>query len=117
MRQAMMGWIVIAGCLALIGIGTALGAQSMRGREVSVATIEHWRRYSAEVERGARAPSAATTKILTETAIAQNAYATSAVRLLRFMGAGVAILGLLLVADLVRHHLRWAQAPKQPLQE
>ena len=116
MRQAMVGWIVIAGCLALIGIGTVLGAQTMRGREVSVATIEHWRRYSAEVERGARAPSAAMTRILTETAIAQNAYATSAVRLLRFMGAGVAILGLLLVADLVRHHLRWSKAP-QPLQE
>jgi hypothetical protein len=112
----MVGWIVIAGCLVLIGIGTVLGAQTMRGREVSVATIEHWRRYSAEVERGARTPSAATTKILTETAIAQNAYATSAVRLLRFMGAGVAILGLLLVADLVRHHLRWSKAP-QPLQE
>ena len=116
MRQAMVGWIVIAGCLALIGIGTVLGAQTMRGREVSVATIEHWRRYSAEVERGARAPSAATTKILTETAIAQNAYATSAVRLLRFMGAVVALLGLLLGTDLVRHRLRQTEAP-QPLQE
>lgn len=116
MRQAMLGWIVIAGCLALIGIGTVLGAQAMRGREVSVATIEHWRRYAAEVEHGTRTPSAATTKLLTETAVAQNAYASSAVQLLRFMGAGVAILGLLLGADLVRHRLRQTEAP-QPLQE
>ena len=116
MRQAMLGWIVIAGCLVLVGIGTVLGAHTMRGREVSVATIEEWRHYAGEVAYGTRTPSAAMTKMLTETAIAQNAYATSAVRLLRFMGAVVAILGLLLVADLVRHRLRQREAP-QPLQE
>lgn len=116
MRQALMGWIVIAGCLALVGIGTVLGAQSMRGREVSVAAVEQWRLYAAEVEQGTRTPSAASTKLLTETAIAQNAYATSAVQLLRFMGFAVAILGLLLGGDLVRHRRRQTEAP-QPLQE
>ena len=116
MRQAMLGWIVIAGCLVLAGIGTILGAHAMRGREVSVATIEQWRNYAAEVEHGTRTPSAAMTKMLTETAIAQNAYASSAVRLLHFMGAGVALLGVLLGVDLVRHRRRQTKAP-QPLQE
>lgn len=116
MRQAMMGWIVITGCLVLIGIGTVLGAQAMRGREVPGATIEEWRQYAAEAEDGTRTPSAAMTKMLTETAIAQNAYASSAVQLLRFMGAGVALLGVLLGVDLVRHRRRQTDAP-QPLPE
>ena len=116
MRQALLGWIVIAGCLVMVGIGTVLGAHAMRGREVSAATVEEWRHYAAEVQHGTRSPSTAMTKMLTETAIAQNAYASSAVKLLRFMGAGLALLGALLVADLVRHRRRQTKAP-QPLQE
>jgi len=37
---------------------------------------EEWRRYATEVERGTRTPSPATTRMLTETAIAQHEYAT-----------------------------------------
>jgi hypothetical protein len=112
MRQAMMGWIVIAGCLVLAGIGTVVGAQAMRDREVPVAMIEQWRRYAADVEHGKRTPSAVATRLLTETAIAQNAYASSAVKLLRLMGAAVVLLGGLLGVDLVRHRRRQMKTPQ-----
>ena len=58
------------------------------------------------MERGTRTPSGLTTRLLTETAIAQHAHARSAVDLLRLLGAGVALLGLLLAVDLIRFRAR-----------
>jgi hypothetical protein len=113
MRQAMTGWIVVAGCLVLLGVGTFIGARTSPGDEVPAATIELWRRYATEVERGMRTPSAATTRMLTETAIAQNEYASSAAQLLRMVGGGVALLGVLLTIDLVRYRARHT-APTEP---
>ena len=45
-------------------------------------------------------------RLLTETAIAQHAHARTAVDLLLFLGAGVALLGLLLAVDLIRFRAR-----------
>jgi hypothetical protein len=49
---------------------------------------------------------------LTETAISQNIYASSALQLLRLVGAAMAVVGLLLGVDLVRHRARAAR-PQQ----
>jgi hypothetical protein len=116
MRQAVTGWIVVAGCLVLLGIGAVIGARTSPSDEVPAATIESWRRYATEVERGKRTPSAATTRMLTETAIAQNEYASSAARLLRLVGGGVALLGILLTIDLVRYRARHT-VPLEPKRE
>jgi len=85
-----------------------LGAERGRARELPPAMIGEWRRYASEVEQGKRAPSASTTRMLTETAIAQHAHATSAIDLLRLLGAGVALLGVFLVVDLIRYRARHA---------
>ena len=69
-------------------------------------TIQEWRRYARDVEQGIRTPSGATTRLLTETAIAQQAHARSAIDLLRLMGAGVALLGICLAVDLIRYRAR-----------
>ena len=102
LRKMLTGWILIAGALTLLGLGAVLGAQAGRVGEVSPATAREWRQYATDVERGTRTPSAATTRLLTETAIAQNAHASTAVDLLLFLGVGVALLGVILVADLIR---------------
>ena len=75
-------------------------------REISPATAQEWRQYAREVEQGTRTPSGVTTRLLTETAIAQHAHARSAVDLLRLLGAGVALLGVLLAVDLIRFRAR-----------
>ena len=106
MRRVLNGWLLVAGCLLVIGLGTVFAAQSTRGATVPAEMIKEWRRYAAEVERGVRSPSPATTRMLTETAIAQHEYATAAQRLLRFLGASVALIALFLVADLARHRAR-----------
>jgi hypothetical protein len=93
-----------------------MGAQVVRGSEVPAARVAQWRQYAAEVERGTRTPSAATTRLLTETAIAQNAYASSAVDLVRFIGGGVVVLGLLLGLDLLRYRTRHTRAPAPPVE-
>ncbi len=114
MRRAMTGWIVVAVGFMGLGLGAVLGAQSGRVRELPPGTIREWRQYASDVERGARTPSAATTRLLTETAIAQQAHARSVVDLLRWMGAGVALLGLFLTADLIRYRAKHAGEPKPP---
>ena len=111
MRQAITGWILIAGCIVLLGTAAAVWAQTMRGRQVPAETAEEWRRYARDVEHGTRTPSATMTRVLTETAISQNTYASSALQLLRLVGIAMAVVGLLLGIDLVRHRARVAKAP------
>jgi hypothetical protein len=106
LRKALAGWILIAVGLAVLGIGAVLGAQGGQVREISAATAEQWRQYARDVEQGKRTPSAATTRLLTETAIAQHAHARTAVDLLRFLGIGVTLLGLILAVDLIRFRAR-----------
>jgi hypothetical protein len=111
MRQALTGWIVAAACFVLAGTGAVIGAARSRGGEVPAPVIASWREYAEMVRQGKRTPLPATTELLTETAIAQNAYAGSAVQLLRFVGAGVAVVGLLLLLDLLRYRSRLTAAP------
>lgn len=106
LRKALFGWILIAIGLTLLGLGAVAGAQGGQVREISPATAQEWRQYAGDVEQGTRTPSGATTRLLTETAIAQHAHARSAVDLLRFLGGGVAFLGLLLAVDLIRFRAR-----------
>ena len=98
--------ILIAIGLTVLGLGAVLGAQAGQVREISPATAQEWRQYAREVQQGSRSPSSATTWMLTETAIAQHTHARSAVDLLRFLGGGVALLGLILAVDLVRFRAR-----------
>jgi hypothetical protein len=114
MRRAMTGWIVLAVGFVGLGLGAVVGAQRAQVRELPASTIEAWRQYAGEVERGRRTPSGATTRLLTETAIAQHAHARSAVDLLRFVGAGVALLGVLLAIDLIRFRARHASESNAP---
>lgn len=116
MRRAMLGWIFVAACLVLLGAGTVIGARKMRGTEVPAARMAQWRQYAEDVERGTRTPSPALTRLLTETAIAQNGYASAAMGLVRFVGSGVFILGLLLGLDLVRYRMRHPEVPAPPLE-
>jgi hypothetical protein len=106
LRKALAGWILIALGLTVLGTGAVIGARGGQVREISAATAQEWRGYASEVEQGTRTPSAATTRLLTETAIAQHAHARSAVDLLRFLGGGVALLGLILAVDLIRFRAR-----------
>jgi hypothetical protein len=106
MRKALTGWIVVAASLVVLGTGTFVRAQATRGLEVPPGMVEEWRKYATEVERGTRTPLPVTTRMLTETAIAQSAYAAAAMDLLRLVGGGVALLGLLLTLDLVRVRAR-----------
>ena len=106
LRKALAGWILIAAGLTFLGLGAVLGARAGQVREISPATAQEWRQYAREVEQGTRTPSATTTRLLTETAIAQHAHARSAVDLLLFLGGGVALLGLILAVDLIRFRAR-----------
>ena len=106
LRKELAGWILIAIGLTVLGLGAVLGSQAGQVREISPATAQEWRQYAKEVQQGSRSPSVATTWMLTETAIAQHDHARSAVDLLRFLGGGVAILGLILAVDLVRFRAR-----------
>ena len=106
LRKALAGWILTATGLTVLGLGAVLGAQAGQVREISPATAQEWRQYAKEVQQGSRSPSVATTWMLTETAIAQHDHARSAVDLLRFLGGGVALLGLILAVDLVRFRAR-----------
>jgi hypothetical protein len=90
----------------VLGLGAVLGAQNGQVWEISPATAQEWRQYARDVEQGTRTPSGATTRMLTETAIAQHEHARSAVELLRFLGIGVALLGLILAVDLIRFRAR-----------
>jgi hypothetical protein len=111
LRRALTGWIITAACFVLAGVGAVVGAERSRGGEVPAEVIASWRDYAELVRRGERTPLPATTQLLTETAIAQNAYAASAIRLLRVVGVGVAIVGILLLLDLVRYRARFTPAP------
>jgi hypothetical protein len=106
MRRALTGWIIVAVCFVCLGLGAVVGGETAQVRELPAGTIQQWRQYAGEVERGIRTPSGAATRMLTETAIAQQAHAKSAVDLLRLVGAGVALLGLFLAVDLIRYRGR-----------
>jgi hypothetical protein len=106
MRRAVTGWIIVAIGFVGLGLGAVVGAQTAQVRELPQGTIREWRQYASDVERGARTPSGALTRLLTETAIAQQAHARSAIALLRLLGAGVALLGLFLVVDLIRYRAK-----------
>jgi hypothetical protein len=114
MRQAVTGWLFFAGCLVLLGAGVIAGVHLTGHRELPPEMFKDWRQYASEVEQGTRTPSAVTTRMLTETAIAQHAYAKSATQLLRFTGVGIAILGLLLGVDLIRYRARHSRETDQP---
>ena len=114
LRKALTGWILVAGGLIVLGLGAVVGAQRGRVGDVSPAMAQEWRQYASDVERGTRAPSAATTRMLTETAIAQHAHARTAIDLLRFLGAGAALLGLILVADLIRYRAKHTAGSDSP---
>src|SRR5512134_2431255 len=106
MRRVVTGWLIVAVCLVLLGLGAFVGAGMTRGSEVPEATMREWRRYATEVVQGTRTPSATTTRMLTETAIAQHNYARASGDLLRFVGAGLTIVSVLLAIDLARHRAR-----------
>jgi hypothetical protein len=106
LRKALAGWILVALGLTVLGLGAVAGAKRGQVREISPGTAQEWRQYAREVEQGTRTPSGVTTRLLTETAIAQHAHARSAVDLLRLLGTGVALLGLLLAVDLIRFRAR-----------
>jgi hypothetical protein len=106
MRRVLNGWLLVAGCLVVLGAGAFIGALATRGATVPAATMEQWRQYATEVEQGKRTPSPAATRMLTETAIAQHRYATAAQELLRFVSAGIALAGLFLVIDIARYRAR-----------
>ena len=106
LRKALAGWILIAVGLTVLGLGAVLGARGGQVREISPATAQEWRQYARDVQQGTRTPSVATTWMLTEIAIAQHAHARNAVDLLRFLGIGVALLGLILAVDLIRFRAR-----------
>ena len=111
LRRALTGWIIAAACFVLAGAAAVIGAERSRGGEVPAEVVASWREYAEMVRRGERVPLPATTQLLTETAIAQNVYAASAIRLLRVVGVGVAIVGLLLLLDLVRYRARFTPGP------
>jgi predicted component of type VI protein secretion system len=69
----MTGWIVVAVGFVGLGLGAVVGAQRAQVRELPAVTIQAWRQYAGEVERGTRTPSGVTTRLLTEAAIAQHA--------------------------------------------
>ena len=110
-RRALTGWIIATTCFVVAGVGAVFGAERMRGEEVPPEIVASWREYADQVMEGKRTPLPATTQLLTETAIAQNAFAASAVQLLRVMGLAIAIVGMLLLADLVRYRVRLAAPP------
>jgi hypothetical protein len=114
LRKALAGWILIAVGLTVLGLGAVVGAQRGQVREISPAIAQEWRQYAREVEQGTRTPSGVTTRLLTETAIAQHAHAKSAVDLLRLLGGGVALLGLILAVDLIRFRARHAAGRAKP---
>ncbi len=106
MREAINSWLVIAGCLLLLGSGAFIEARMPENVVVPAEMIKEWRQYATDVEHGKRTLSAKATRMLTETAIGQNEYATSAMQLLRLVSAGAAFLGLVLIIDLVRYRVR-----------
>jgi hypothetical protein len=114
LRRALAGWLVLAVALIVLGLGAVVGAQRGQVRGLSPETIQRWREYTQAVERGTLTPSGATTRLMTETAIAQYAHAKSAIDLLMLVGAGVALLGLLLALDLIRFRARHASEPGPP---
>jgi hypothetical protein len=113
-RRALTGWIILAVALIGLGLGALVGAQQGQVRELTPDTIRQWRAYAEGVERGTLRPSGLNTRLMTETAIAQQAHARSAIDLLRLVGAGVALLGLLLAFDLIRFRVKHASEPGPP---
>lgn len=111
MLRVLNGWLLVAGCLVVLGVGALVGAQMTRRTTVPAATVKEWRQYATEVERGTRTPSPIITRMLTETAIAQHEYATAAAGLVRFLGGSVALVALFLVVDIARARARLRRIP------
>jgi hypothetical protein len=114
LRRELTSWIVIALIFVGLGIGAVVGAQAGQVRGLPPSTIQEWRKYASDVERGTRTPSSLATRTLTEAAIAQQAHAKSAIDLLRLVGAGVALLGLFLAMDMIRYRAKHASEPPKP---
>lgn len=114
MRRALTGWIVLAVALIGVGLGAVLGAQHGQVRELPPNTVRQWRAYAEAVERGTLTPTGLNTRLITETAIAQQAHARSVIDLLRLVGIGVALLGLLLALDLLRFRAKHVREPGPP---
>ena len=71
MRQAVNGWLVVSAILVVLGIGAVISTRVIPGTTIPEGMMADWRRYATEVEKQKRTPSPITTRMLTETAIAQ----------------------------------------------
>ena len=71
MRQAVNGWLLVSAILVVLGIGAVISTRVIPGTTIPEGMMADWRRYATEVEKQKRTPSPITTRMLTETAIAQ----------------------------------------------
>lgn len=111
MRQAVNGWLLISAILVVLGIWAIISTRVIPGTTLPDGMIADWRRYATEVEQQKRTPSPITTRMLTETAIAQHQYARAAEQMLRIVGIGVTLVGVFLVVDLARFRARLDRPP------
>jgi hypothetical protein len=109
MRKTLLGWLVLAFCFVLLGAGTVVGARISRRDALDQGTIAKWRQYAAEVEQGKQTASPIQVNALTVRAIERNDYAAADMALRQFLGRGVAVLGLVLGADVARNMRRGAR--------
>ena len=111
MRQAVNGWLLVSAILVVLGIGAVVSTRVIPGTTIPVGLWADWRRYATEVEKQKRTPSPITTRMLTETAIAQYESARAAQEALHIVGIGVTLVGLFLVVDLARYRARLDRTP------
>ena len=111
MRQAVNGWLVVSAILVVLGIGAVISTRVIPGTTIPDGMMADWRRYAKEIEQQKRTPSPVTTRMLTETAIAQHEYARASQKALRVVGIGVTLVGLFLVVDLARYRARLDRTP------
>ena len=71
MRQAVNGWLLVSAILVVLGIGAVISTRVIPGTTIPEGMMADWRRYATEVEKQKRTPSPITTRMLTETGIAQ----------------------------------------------
>jgi hypothetical protein len=111
MRQAVNGWLLVSAILVVLGIGAVISTRVIPGTTIPEGMMADWRRYATEVEKQKRTPSPITTRMLTETAIAQYESARAAQEALQIVGIGVTLVGLFLVVDLARYRARLDRTP------
>ncbi|HEX5005209.1 MAG TPA: hypothetical protein VFV65_07820 [Gemmatimonadales bacterium] len=103
--------LVVSAILVVLGIGAVISTRVIPGTTIPDGMMADWRRYAKEVEQQKRTPSPVTTRMLTETAIAQHEYARASQQALRVVGIGVTLVGLFLVVDLARYRARLDRTP------